>query len=67
LSLTKPHRKKSHTVRSVDRGGKFQDTTNTFGRTIGPLQMLRSLSVIDTKFTILRHFLLKLWPNEILR
>ena len=35
--------------------------------TIGPFQMLRSLCVIDTNFTILRHFLLKLWCNEILR
>jgi hypothetical protein len=35
--------------------------------TIGPLQMLRSLCVIDTNFTILRYFLLKLWNNEILR
>jgi hypothetical protein len=35
--------------------------------TIGPLQMLRSLCVIDINFTILRHFLLKLWRNEILR
>jgi hypothetical protein len=35
--------------------------------TVGPFQMLRSLCVIDTNFTILRHFLLKLWRNEILR
>jgi hypothetical protein len=35
--------------------------------TIGPFQILRSLCVIDTNFTILRHFLLKLWHNEILR
>jgi hypothetical protein len=35
--------------------------------TIGPFQMLRSLCVIDMNFTILRHFLLKLWRNEILR
>jgi hypothetical protein len=35
--------------------------------TIGPFQMLRSLCVIDTNFTILRHFLLKLWRNETLR
>jgi hypothetical protein len=35
--------------------------------TIGPLQMLRSICVIDTNFTILRHFILKLWRNEILR
>jgi hypothetical protein len=35
--------------------------------TIGPFQMLRSLCVIDTNFTILRHFLLKLWRNEIYR
>jgi hypothetical protein len=35
--------------------------------TIGPLQMLRSLCVIDTNFTILRHFLLRLWSKEILR
>jgi hypothetical protein len=35
--------------------------------TIGPFQMLRTLCVIDTNFTILRHFLLKLWRNEILR
>jgi hypothetical protein len=35
--------------------------------TIGPFQMLRSLCVIDTNFTILRHFLLKLRRNEILR
>jgi hypothetical protein len=34
--------------------------------TIGPFQMLRSLCVIYTNFTILRHFLLKLWRNEIL-
>jgi hypothetical protein len=31
------------------------------------IQMLRSLCVIDTNYTILRHFLLKLWRNEILR
>jgi hypothetical protein len=35
--------------------------------TIGPFQMLRSLYVINTNFTILQHFLLKLWLNEILR
>jgi hypothetical protein len=35
--------------------------------TIGTFQMLRPLFVIDTNFTILRHFLLKLWRNEILR
>jgi hypothetical protein len=35
--------------------------------TIVPFQMLRSLCVIDMNFTILRHFLLKLWRNEILR
>jgi hypothetical protein len=35
--------------------------------TIGPFQMLRLLCVIYTNFTILRHFLLKLWCNEILR
>ena len=35
--------------------------------TIGPFQMLRSLCVIDTNCTVLRHFLLKLWRNEILR
>jgi hypothetical protein len=35
--------------------------------TIEPFQMLRSLCVIDTNLTILRHFLLKLWRNEILR
>jgi hypothetical protein len=29
--------------------------------TIGPLQTLRSLCVIDTNFTILRHFQLKLY------
>jgi hypothetical protein len=34
---------------------------------IGPFQMLRSPSVIDTNFTILWHFILKLWHNEILR
>jgi hypothetical protein len=34
---------------------------------VGQLQMLRSLCVIDTDVTILRHFLLKLWHNEILR
>jgi hypothetical protein len=34
--------------------------------TIGPFQMLRSLCVIDTNFTKWRHFLLKLWRNEIL-
>jgi hypothetical protein len=33
--------------------------------TVGPFQMLCSLCVIDTYFTILRHFLLKLWHNEI--
>jgi hypothetical protein len=33
---------------------------------IGPFQMLRSLCVIDTNFTILRQFLLKLWRNEFL-
>jgi hypothetical protein len=35
--------------------------------TIGPFQMLPTLCVIDTNFTILLHFLLKLWRNEILR
>jgi hypothetical protein len=35
--------------------------------TMGPFQMLRSLCVIDRNFTILQHFLLKLWSNEILR
>jgi hypothetical protein len=35
--------------------------------TIGPLQMLRLLCVIDMNFTILRHFPLKLRRNEILR
>ena len=35
--------------------------------TVGPFQMLRSLCVIDTNFTILRHFLLELWCNKILR
>jgi hypothetical protein len=35
--------------------------------TIGPFQIVHSLCVIDTNFTILRHFLLKLWCNEILR
>jgi hypothetical protein len=35
--------------------------------TPGPFQMLRSPCVIGTNFTILRHFLLKLWRNEILR
>ena len=35
--------------------------------TIGPFQMLRSLCVIDTNFSILRHFLPKLWRNENLR
>jgi hypothetical protein len=34
---------------------------------VSPFQMLSSLCVIDTNFTILRHFLLKLWRNEILR
>jgi hypothetical protein len=35
--------------------------------TIGPFQMLRSLCVTDTNFTMLRHFVLKVWRNEILR
>jgi hypothetical protein len=35
--------------------------------TIGPFRMLLSLCVIDTNFTVLRHLLLKLWRNEILR
>jgi hypothetical protein len=35
--------------------------------TIGPFHILRSLCIIDTNFTILRHFLLKFWYNEILR
>jgi hypothetical protein len=35
--------------------------------TIEPFQMLRSLCVIDTNLAILRHFLLKVWRNEILR
>jgi hypothetical protein len=35
--------------------------------TIGKFLILRSLCVIDTNFTILRHFLLKLWRNEIFR
>jgi hypothetical protein len=34
---------------------------------IEPFQMLRSRCVMDTNFTILLHFLLKLWRNEILR
>jgi hypothetical protein len=34
--------------------------------TIGPFQMLHLLCVIDTNFTIWRHFLLKLWRNKIL-
>jgi hypothetical protein len=34
--------------------------------TVGPFQMLRLLCVIDMNFTIFRHFLLKLWCNEIL-
>jgi hypothetical protein len=33
---------------------------------IGPFQMLRSLYVIYTNFTILRHFLLKLRHNDFL-
>jgi hypothetical protein len=32
--------------------------------TTGPFQMLQSLCIINIKFTILRHFLLKLWRNE---
>jgi hypothetical protein len=32
--------------------------------TIGPFQMLRSVCVIDTNYTILRHFLLKLWRTK---
>jgi hypothetical protein len=35
--------------------------------TIEPFQILHSMCVIDTNFTILRHFLLKLWRKEILR
>jgi hypothetical protein len=35
--------------------------------TIGPFQILRSLCVIHTNFTILRHFLHKLRRNEILQ
>jgi hypothetical protein len=35
--------------------------------TVGKFQMLRSLCVIDTNFTSLRHFLLKLWRKEILQ
>jgi hypothetical protein len=35
--------------------------------TIVPFKMLRSICVIDTNFTILKHFLLKSWRNEILR
>jgi hypothetical protein len=35
--------------------------------TIRPFQVIRSLCVIDTNFAILRHFLLKIWCNEILR
>jgi hypothetical protein len=35
--------------------------------TIGLFQMLRSLCVIDKNFAIFRHFLLKLWRNQILR
>jgi hypothetical protein len=34
---------------------------------IGPFQMSRTLCVIDINFTILRHFLLMLWCNEIPR
>ena len=34
---------------------------------IGLFQMLRSLCIINTNSTILQHFLLKLWRNEILR
>ena len=61
---------------SGDRGGQVQqfhsNTGLRFSReiavaTIGPFQMLRSLCVIDTNFTILRQFLLKLWRSEILR
>ena len=35
--------------------------------TTGPFQMLGSLCVIDTNFTILQYFLLKLWRNETIR
>jgi hypothetical protein len=35
--------------------------------TIEPFRMLRSLCVIDTNLTILRHFLLNLWCNESFR
>jgi hypothetical protein len=35
--------------------------------TIEPFQMLRLPCVIDMNFTILRHFLLTSWRNEILR
>jgi hypothetical protein len=35
--------------------------------TIGLFQMLCLLCVIDTNFTILQHFLLELWRNEILQ
>jgi hypothetical protein len=50
----------------------FSNTGLLFSRemtvsTIGPFQIWRSLCVIDTNFTILRHFLLKLWRNGILR
>jgi hypothetical protein len=34
---------------------------------IGPFEILRSLCVIETNYTILRHFVLMLWRNEILR
>jgi hypothetical protein len=56
-------------VRSVRQPFPF-NTGLRFSRemavaTIGPFQMLSSLCVIYTNFTILRHFLLKLWRNEI--
>jgi hypothetical protein len=35
--------------------------------TIGAFQIIHSLCVIDTNFTNLRRFLLKLWRNEILQ
>jgi hypothetical protein len=41
-------------------------TVSSAVATIGLFQMLRSLCVIDTNFTILLHFLLKLWRSEIL-
>jgi hypothetical protein len=67
-----PQNSRTHQLRSVGEAAISLQHWFTLSRemavaTIGPFQILRSLCVIDTNFTIMRHFLLKLWRNEILR